>query len=431
MIKLSVNSSVLTEMDKKRSTFDCIVKVFPELIQLCTLTDDWQQQAEAIGHREASLRNRSLSIFHQLFFLHVIFVSSRCLIRWQSRPEQGHPPGQVYAIACHSCCYCYPIRLIYIGHGDRNRQNSEWAMTSVVSADSTEFGVDDLCAVGPDIYLTNSSCEVDTIHNNNNNNNDDDGDSSSASPVKRDGLFSAPIFERSFQWTRRESKYRLDNNSSNVYSSDNSSSNNNNNGNEVVPIGMAMAQSPRHSSSLTWRGSASFRLAPSSSFFSKMHSPSRQLHHRNHQHHQHHHHHNLPHDDSSDDFPVETGFSVVVVGPDDSSNQPSSSPRRKLKHAFSSSYLFKSRNLHSSSRYNLKKKKSTHENLLQEIRGLRLLTCTGTGTGTGTTTTVGRKEPVSTSCRIVQGDVIDGEHGSIGILHAKVIKESWYIYIVL
>lgn len=221
------------------------------------------------------------------------------------------------------------------------------------------------------------------------------------------GYFLPPIFERSFQWTRRESKYRLDNNNSNVYSSDNS---NNNNGNEVAPMEMAIAtQSPQHSSSLTWRssgggggvGSGSFRLAPSSNFFSKMQSPSKQLHHRNHHHH---HHHHPPHDDI-DDFPVETGYSVVCH--DDSSNQPS--PRRKLKHAFSSSYLFKSRNR--SSRYNLKKKKSTHENV-QEVRGLRLLT----------STTTGRKESVST-CRIIQGDVLNDEHGSIGILHAKVINQ--------
>ena len=128
----------------------------------------------------------------------------------------------------------------------------------------------------------------------------------------------------------------------------------------------------------------------------------------------HHHHQHLPHDDDDiDDFPVETGYSVVCH--DDSSNQPS--PRRKLKHAFSSSYLFKSRNR--SSRYNLKKnkkKKSTHENMMQEVRGLRLLTSTITG----------RKESVST-CRIIQGDVLNDEHGSIGILHAKVTSMS-YIY---
>ena len=261
-------------------------------------------------------------------------------------------------------------------------------MTSVVSVDSTEFGLDDMCAVGPDIYLTNSSCEID----------DKPYERGNPSQVKRDGLFSSPIFERSFQWKRRESKYRLD--QSTVYSSAKS----NHNSNDVASRTSTMAgKSPRHSKSLTWRnsgddGGVGVGLG-SSSFFSKMHSPLRQLHHHSCHH---------PHEqyslskDGSDDFPVETGFSVC---PDDSSNQPS--PRKKLQHAFSSRYLFKSRN--TSSSYNLKKKKSTHE-IMQEISALRLLT-------------TGRNETASTGSSI-QGDILNDDNCSIGVLHAKVIYYS-------
>ena len=259
--------------------------------------------------------------------------------------------------------------------------------------------MDDMCAVGPDIYLTNSSCEIEENHY----------EGKTPSQINREGLFSSPIFERSFQWKRRESKYRLDQTTT-VFSSARS----NNNSNDVASGSSTTmtAKSLRHSSSLTWRNSGdyggvglgSFRLAPSSSFFSKLQPPLRQLHHHN-SHHPHEH--NTLSKDDSDEFPIETGFSVC---PDNSSNQPT--PRNKLKRAFSSSSLFKSRNFSSS--YNLKKKNSTHENI-QEISNLRLLTTE-------------RKEAVFSAGESIQGDILNDDHCRIGVLHAKVIF-YWYTYI--
>ena len=165
--------------------------------------------------------------------------------------------------------------------------------------------MDDMCAVGPDIYLTNSSCEIEENHY----------EGKTPSQINREGLFSSPIFERSFQWKRRESKYRLDQTTT-VFSSARS----NNNSNDVASGSSTTmtAKSLRHSSSLTWRNSGdyggvglgSFLLAPSSSFFSKLQPPLRQLHHHN-SHHPHEH--NTLSKDDSDEFPIETGFSVCQI----------------------------------------------------------------------------------------------------------------------